>query len=37
VKDVTPAPKRRYAKRLPVEKRREHLLDAALRVLVRCS
>ncbi len=33
--DVTPAPKRRYAKRLPVEKRREHLLDAALRVLVR--
>ncbi|HVK28062.1 MAG TPA: TetR/AcrR family transcriptional regulator [Nocardioides sp.] len=35
MKDVTPAPKRRYAKRLPVEKRREHLLDAALRVLVR--
>lgn len=33
--DVTPTPKRRYAKRLPVEKRREHLLDAALRVLVR--
>ena len=33
--DVTPAPKRRHAKRLPVEKRREHLLDAALRVLVR--
>ncbi|MBU2696038.1 TetR/AcrR family transcriptional regulator [Pimelobacter sp. 30-1] len=30
-----PAPKRRYAKRLPVEQRREHLLDAALRVLVR--
>jgi AcrR family transcriptional regulator len=34
VKEVTP-PKRRYAKRLPVEKRREHLLDAASRVLVR--
>lgn len=34
MKDVTP-PKRRYAKRLPVEARREHLLDAALRVLVR--
>jgi AcrR family transcriptional regulator len=28
-------PKRRYAPRLPVEKRREHLLDAALRVLAR--
>lgn len=34
MKAVTP-PKRRYAKRLPVEKRREHLLDAASRVLVR--
>lgn len=29
------APKRRYAPRLPVEERREHLLDAALRVIVR--
>lgn len=28
-------PKRRYAPRLPVEQRREHLLDAALRVLAR--
>ena len=27
--------KRRYAPRLPVEKRREHLLDAALRLLAR--
>lgn len=35
MKEVTPPPKRRYAKRLPVEARREHLLDAALRVLVR--
>lgn len=35
--EVTSAepPKRRYAKRLPVEQRREHLLDAASRVLVR--
>jgi AcrR family transcriptional regulator len=29
------APKRRYAPRLPLEERREHLLDAALRVIVR--
>jgi len=29
------APKRRYAPRLPVEERREHLLDAALRVITR--
>lgn len=29
------APKRRYAPRLPVAERREHLLDAALAVLVR--
>jgi AcrR family transcriptional regulator len=29
------APKRRYAPRLPIEERREHLLDAALRVIVR--
>ncbi|GAA1526786.1 TetR/AcrR family transcriptional regulator [Nocardioides humi] len=35
MKEVTAPPKRRYAKRLPVEQRREHLLDAALRVLVR--
>lgn len=29
------APKRRYAPRLPAAERREHLLDAALRVIVR--
>lgn len=28
-------PKRRYAPRLPVEQRREHLLDAALRIVAR--
>lgn len=31
----TPPAKRRYAKRLPIAQRREHLLDAALRVLAR--
>lgn len=33
--DTPPRPKRRYARRLPVEQRREHLLDAALRVIAR--
>lgn len=33
--DTPSRPKRRYARRLPVEQRREHLLDAALRVIAR--
>jgi AcrR family transcriptional regulator len=33
--DTPPRAKRRYAPRLPVEQRREHLLDAALRVIAR--
>jgi len=33
--DTAPAPRRRYARRLPAEERREQLLDAALSVLVR--
>lgn len=33
--DTAPRPKRRYAPRLPIEQRREHLLDAALRVIAR--
>lgn len=32
---ATPPAKRRYAPRMPVAQRREHLLDAALRVLAR--
>ena len=33
--DTPPRAKRRYAPRLPVEQRREHLLDAALRLIAR--